>query len=100
MGGAIMPFVPPSKSERRRAIGPSPPAWLEALGTDSHRPMYKPGVDDWNRGREAKGQTYERWRQTSTEAKTKARDKVYLQPLGSFDPAILSPSLDHLRAFA
>merc|ERR1711939_262476 len=96
--GSLMPFVPPNRRERAAALGDKPPAWLEALGTDGHRPMYKPGVDDWNRGRNPTGQSYEVWRKTTTH-NTKARNKIYLQPLGDFDPSV-APSLEHLQAFA
>lgn len=93
-------FIPPDAAARKSALGPDPPEWLQALGVTGHEPIHVPRREDWNYGRNATGQTFGVWQQTTKPENFAKRDTIYLQPLGDFDPMILSPSLEHLQAFA
>merc|ERR1711998_683344 len=72
--------------------------WTPPTAEPHCSPMYKPGPDDWNWGSSPKGQSFSQWSQ-SYRTSPRERCVVYLQPLGDFEP-LLSPSFDHLAAYA
>lgn len=92
-------FVPPDATHIAQALGRDAPEWLSPL-MRSHKPMYKPGRDDWNHGRKPKGQSFEAWRLATAPMRAKGRGTIYLQPLGDFHRETLAPSLEHLRTWA
>lgn len=97
-----MKFKPPGQVERLRAIGATK-GLTEALrraldpGSDFEPiPIPKPG--DWLAVHWEPGQTFEDFAKEKWNRPDKARNKIYLQPLGEF-PEKQSPSVEVLKEY-
>jgi archaemetzincin len=99
----IPEFVPPSPAERLKAIGPLrgvSPINRRALDPgESFLPIPKPGPSDWLATQKEEGQTFEEFLASRPNRPDAKQSKIYLQPLGEFDP-LISPDLNDLKAIA
>jgi len=97
-----MKFKPPGQAERLQAIGSTkdlPEALRRALdpGSDFEPiPIPKPG--DWLAVHSEPGQTFEDFTKEEWKRPHKARNKIYLQPLGEF-PEDQSPPVEILKEY-
>jgi archaemetzincin len=97
-----MKFKPPGQAERLQAIGSTkelPEALRRALdpGSDFEPiPIPKPG--DWLAVHSEPGQTFEDFAKEEWKRPHKARNKIYLQPLGEF-PEDQSPPVEILKEY-
>ncbi len=96
-------FQPPNERERLAAIGStrSPNRQLQkALRPgDAFDPIASPGPSDWLANHREAGQTFDQFIRGRPHRPDGRRNKIYLQPLGDFDPAA-SPDLGKLQKFA
>jgi len=95
-------FKPPTPAQRVAAAGSTgalPERLRRALepGQD-FQPVPNPGAADWLANHPEPGQTFEQFGQSRPNRPDQHRNKLYLQPLGTFDES-LAPSLDQLRRF-
>ena len=97
-----MPFVPPTMSTKRNAIGAGIPRALHSvLDPYAFAPIPEPDEDDWlfDRG-SAKGQTFDKyvrdWRPLRSNLKNTSRRKLYLQPIGTAKDVARFPNVDAL----
>ncbi len=97
-----MNFTPPEKEERLRAIGNlnELPESLKGLFKEdkSFKPVPVPNPGDWLYEHPEKGQTYKDYINSNPNKPDSKRNKIYLQPLGSF-PEGASPSLGKLKEY-
>ena len=98
-----MDFIPPGKGEQLRAIGtikglPETLSLAFDPGSD-FEPIPVPEPDDWLAQHPEPGQTFEDFVRSNPNRPDAIRNRIYLQPMGSF-PAAQSPSLDLLRTYA
>lgn len=99
---AAMAFKPPGPEERLRAIGPIqglPSRLVLALDPEDFQPIDPPGSGDWLAVHPEPGQTFEDFLSLVPPRPRPPRDKMYLQPLGSFS-GDEGPSLELLREYA
>jgi archaemetzincin len=96
-------FTPPNESARLSAIGST-----QSLDRTLQRalqpagffaPIPPPGSSDWLANHREDGQTFEQFARGTANRPDQTRSKLYLQPLGVFDPAH-SPDLKQVQAFA
>ncbi len=103
LAGVGVAFEPPGPDLRRKAIGPTEALpepvkrSLEPQGQFELIPV--PGPDDWLTDHAETGQTFEGFLASRPNTPDKARNIIYLQPLGDFLPN-KSPALEKLREFA
>jgi archaemetzincin len=98
----IARFNPPTPAQRVAAAGSMkalPERLRRALepGQD-FQPVPNPGADDWLANHPERGQTFNQFGQSRPNRADQHRNKLYLQPLGTFDES-LAPSLDLLCRF-
>ena len=96
-------FVPPSEEVRLKAIGSLRGASninRRALDPgDDFLPIPKPGPSDWLANHKEPGQTFDEFTASKPNRPNAKQVKIYLQPLGKFDPEI-SPDLKDLKTCA
>jgi archaemetzincin len=99
MIGRFNPFTP---AQRLAAIGSTralPEQLRKALEPgESFQPVPQPRPNDWLANHPERGQTFEQFVRSRPNRPDQHRNKLYLQPLGTFDES-LAPSLDLLRRF-
>ena len=96
-------FSPPNERGRLSAIGSTRSldrTMQRALQPEGFfAPIPVPGSSDWLANHREDGQTFEQFARGMTNRPDQTRSKLYLQPLGEFDPAT-SPDLKQVQAFA
>lgn len=101
-GVAMARFVVPGKTERQRAVGSFSGLSAEMQKTFTDQGEFsaipEPGPADWLGAHKEAGQTFRQYVHSRPNIPRGARRKLYIQPLGKFDPE-KSPSLDVLREF-
>jgi len=119
IAGTAMQFRAPGRQESLAAIGSTeglPETLRRALTPgEDFEPIPQPGPSDWLANHPEEGQTFEQFVRSNPHQPDKTRTKLYLQPLGDFDPeasAVLGgrtdsdsekkqgPPLERLREFA
>jgi archaemetzincin len=97
-----MQFQPPDSSQRLAAIGPVtglPKALRRALEPRyDFEPIPIPGPDDWLANHPEPGQTFDQYVRSHANRPDERRQKIYLQPIGSFDAPDV-PSVKELESF-
>jgi archaemetzincin len=98
-----MSFKPPTLSERMNAIGSTgrlPDTLRKALepGTDFEA-IPAPQPSDWLAVHRETGQSFDRFIKSNPNRPDKARNKIYLQPLGQFPDGRI-PLMDRLKEYA
>ena len=96
-------FQPPGERERLAAIGATRSlgrVMQQALqpGKDFD-PIPMPEPSDWLANHRESGQTFDQYQRSQPNRPDGRRNKLYLQPLGEFDPD-KSPALDKIERFA
>jgi archaemetzincin len=95
-------FKPPARAQQLAAIGPTAalPAMLRRAlePRDDFLPVPEPGPNDWLANHPEAGQTFEQFCRSQPNRPDKQRNKLYLQPLGSFNESD-GTSVGQLRQF-
>ena len=98
----IAHFNPPTPAQRIAAIGTmrglSEQLRRATEPRDSFQSVPQPRADDWLANHPEPGQTFEQFVRSRPNRPDQHRNKLYLQPLDTFDES-LGPSLDQLRRF-
>jgi archaemetzincin len=102
-GSLFGAFAPPGPEARSQAIGridSLPDALRRALDPDdAFQPIAAPDPGDWLDVHQEAGQTFDQFAASHPNRPDKARQRIYLLPLGSLDSEG-SPALEKLRSFA
>lgn len=93
--GCSQPMEPPVADAALQPAPPAPPlenctveqcaAWADKL-RDLHRPLGKPGPNDWLSRHKEDGQTFAQYAGCGPVTPTGKRTVIYLQPIGEFTP--------------
>jgi len=95
-------FTPPSETARARAMGslrglPTSLRTAFTPGSD-FEPIDAPGSSDWLANQREPGQTYEQYRRSRPNRPSKARNTIYVLPIGDFSKA-KTKILDEMSVF-
>lgn len=95
-------FEPPGPEARIEAIGPTQdlsPQDRRAFSASLFEPISRPKPSDWLVAHPEPGQTYSQFMTARRNRPDKARNTIYLQPVGVFAEG-RGPSLDKLKRYA